>query len=200
MLSPDTRPFRFGVMVNTRDATRDTTLELAMRAEAAGISILLGTDHLGRWSSLPLLQLAAEHTGLRVGTAVINNELRHPALLAQELATLDLVTDGRLEVGIGAGWDRSEMEAVGMVFQPPPRRVDRLEASVRLLKQALGEGRIERPADAAYPAMRLDGMPRSVQRPHPPILVGGGRRRLLQLAAREANIVALDPRSLPDGG
>ena len=187
-------------MVDTRGATRQSTIDLAMRAEAAGISILLGTDHVGRWSSFSLLQLAAEHTSLRVGMTVINNEFRHPALLAQDIATLDLATDGRVEIGIGAGWDRTEMEAVGLPFLPAPERVDRLEASVRILKQALSDGSIRRSADSAYPAMSFDGMPRSVQRPHPPVLVGGGRRRLLSFAARQANIVALDPRSLPQGG
>lgn len=187
-------------MVETRAPTRSKTLELAKRAEDAGISTLLGTDHLGRWTSFSLLQLAAEHTRLRIGMAVINNEFRHPALLAQELATLDLVTDGRLEIGLGAGWDRGEMEAVGMTFESPRRRVDRLEAAVDLLKQALRDGSLNRTADASYPAMAFDGMPKSVQRPHPPFLVGGGRRRLLGLAAREADIVAIDPRSLPEGG
>jgi probable F420-dependent oxidoreductase len=125
--------------------------------------------------------------------------MRHPALLAQDLASIDHVTDGRLEVGLGAGWDRGEYEAIGMPFDEAGRRVDRLEASVRMLKQALSEGRIEREADRAYPRIQLAGMPRSLQRPHPPFLIGGGGRRVLGIAAREADIVGLDTRALPDG-
>lgn len=175
-------------------------IEEARHAEAAGVDILLGTDHLGRWATLPLLQAAAEVTGLRIGTFVLNNDLRHPAVLAQELATLDLVTGGRLEIGLGAGWNREEYEAAGLPFDPPRRRVDRMEASVRMLKQAMSVGRIEHDGDGAYPTVRQTGLPTSIQRPHPPIMVGGGGPRVLRFAAREADIVAIDPRSLPQGG
>lgn len=199
-MPPEDRPFRFGLMVDTRSATRDGLRELAKRAEATGINILLGTDHVARWSSLPLLQAAAEASGLRIGTLVLNNDFRHPAMLAQDLATIDMLTDGRLEIGLGAGWDRHDYESTGITFDAPPQRVARLQASVRLLKQALADGRIEREADEVYPAMHLDGLPRSRQRPHPPFLIGGGRRRLLTFAAREAEIVGLDPRSRPEGG
>lgn len=193
------RPFRFGLMIDSRDGSRERVIELARRAEASGIDVLLGTDHLGRWATVPLLQAAAETSGIRIGTFVLNNDLRHPAVLAQELATVDAITGGRLEIGLGAGWRREEYDAAGLTYDPPPERVDRLEASVRMLKQAMSEGRIEHRADAAYPAVLLEGMPMSTQRPHPPILVGGGGSRLLRFAAREADIVALNPRSLPEG-
>jgi probable F420-dependent oxidoreductase len=197
---PERRPFRFGLIVDSRNASRDRVIETARRAEAAGIAILLGTDHLGRWATLPLLQAAAEATGLRIGTFVLNNDLRHPAVLAQELGTIDAITGGRLEIGLGAGWARTEYEAAGLSFDPPAVRVARLEASVRMLKQAMEGGRIDHDGEAAYGPIHVDGLPRSRQRPHPPILVGGGGRRLLGFAAREANIVALNPRSLPGGG
>jgi len=194
------RPFRFGLIVETRQATRRQLVEQARQAEDQGIDILLGTDHLGRLASLPLLQAAAEATSLRIGTLVLNNDFRHPVILAQELAAVDRVTDGRLEIGLGAGWDRPEYEAAGLSFDGPGRRIARLQATVALLKQALGEGRIERTADDAYPAMRLDNMPMSAQRPHPPFLIGGGGPRMLRYAAREADIVGLDPRAFPEGG
>ena len=197
---PERRPFRFGVILDSRDATRAGVVELARRAEAAGVAVLLGTDHLGRWATLPLLQAAAEASGLRIGTLVLNNDLRHPAVLAQELTTIDAVTDGRLEIGMGAGWNRPEYEAAGLAFDPPAQRLARMRASVAMLKQAMRDGAITHPGDAAYPAIRQDGLPRSTQRPHPPILVGGGGPRLLAYAAREANIIGLDPRSLPQGG
>ena len=187
-------------MIDSRGGTRDTVVELAHQAEAAGISVLLGTDHLGRWATLPLLQSAAEATALRIGTFVLNNDLRHPTVLAQELATIDAITNGRLEIGIGAGWNRDEYVAAGMSFDPAPERVTRMQATVAMLKQALGEGRIDHEADAAYPAIHQEGLPTGVQRPHPPIMVGGGGPRVLRYAAREANIVAIDPRALPGGG
>ncbi len=198
--SPEDRPFRFGLMLDSRDATRDGVVELARRAEAAGIDVLLGTDHLGRWATLPLLLSAAEATGLRIGTYVLNNDLRHPTVLAQEMTTIDAVTGGRLEIGIGAGWNREEYEAAGLPFDAPPKRVARMQASLRMLKQAMSEGRIDHPADDAYPAVAQRDLPISTQRPHPPFMVGGGGPRVLAFAAREAEIVGLDPRALPQGG
>lgn len=194
------KPFRFGLLVEGDNLTRQSLLDLVKRAEAEGYGILLGTDHLGRLASAPLLQAAAEATALRIGTLVLNNDFRNPVILAQELATLDMLTEGRLEIGLGAGWARVEYDASAMPFDAPGRRVARLQATVAMLKQALGEGRIERDADEAYPRMLLEGMPRSVQRPHPPFLIGGGGRRVLSYAAREAQIVGLDPRAFREGG
>jgi len=196
---PERRPFRFGLILDSRSATRDGVVELARRAEAAGIGDLLGTDHLGRWATLPLLQSAAEATGLRIGSFVLNNDLRHPTVLAQELTTIDAITGGRLEIGIGAGWNREEYEAAGLGFEPPGKRVGRMQASVRMLKQAMSEGRIDHLADDAYPDIHQRDLPRSVQRPHPPFMIGGGGPRVLGFAAREADIVGIDPRSLPEG-
>jgi len=194
------RPFRFGLLVEGDRLNRRALLDLVARAEAEGYGILLGTDHLGRLASAPLLQAAAEATHLRIGTLVLNNDFRSPVILAQELATLDMLTEGRLEIGLGAGWARTEYDASAMPFDAPGRRVARLQATVAMLKQALGEGRIERDADDAYPKMLLEGMPRSVQRPHPPFLIGGGGRRVISYAAREAQIVGLDPRAFREGG
>jgi probable F420-dependent oxidoreductase len=194
------KPFRFGLLVEGNDLTRRALIDLAHRAEAEGYNILLGTDHLGRLASLPLLQTAAEATSLRIGTLVLNNDFRNPVILAQELATIDMLTEGRLEIGLGAGWAITEYTASSMPFDAPAKRFARLQATVALLKQSLGEGRIEREADDAYPRMVLEGMPQSVQRPHPPFLIGGGGRRVLSYAAREAQIIGLDPRSLREGG
>ena len=175
-------------------------METARRAEAAGVDVLLATDHLGSHAALPMLQAAASVTDLRVGTMVLDNELRHPAVLAQELATLDAMTGGRLEIGLGAGWNRTEFEAAGIPFDPAADRVRRMKASLHMLREALRDGRIDHEADAAYPAIHQEGLPRSVQRPHPPFVIGGGGPKLLAFAAREADIVGLDPRALPDGG
>lgn len=194
------RPFRFGLIIETRETTRREVIEQAKRAEAEGYDIVLGTDHLGRLASLPLLQTAAEATSLRIGTLVLNNDNRHPVILAQEVAAIDVMTDGRFELGLGAGWDRPEYDGAAMPFDPPGRRVARLKGTVAILRQALSEGRIEREADEGYPAIRVEGMPLSAQRPYPPILIGGGGRRVLSYAAREADMVGLDPRTFPEGG
>jgi probable F420-dependent oxidoreductase len=197
---PERRPFRFGVTLAGSTGTRAEVIDIARRAEAAGASVLLATDHLGGWGALPRLMAAAQATSLRIGTLVLNNDLRHPPVLAQELATVDAMTDGRLEIGIGAGWNRPEYEAAGVSFDPPADRVRRMKAALRMIRQALSEGRIDHDADDAYPAIHQDGLPMSAQRPHPPFLVGGGGPKLLAFAAREANIVGIDPRSLPGGG
>jgi probable F420-dependent oxidoreductase len=197
---PERRAFRFGVALEGAEGRRERVIEAARRAEAAGADVLLATDHLGNWAALSRLQVAAEATSLRIGTLVLNNDLRHPPVLAQDLATLDAMTDGRLEIGLGAGWNRPEYEAAGLRFDPPADRLQRMEASVRMIRQALSEGRIDHDADAAYPAIHQEGLPTSVQRPHPPFLIGGGGPKLLGFAAREDEIIGIDPRSLPGGG
>ena len=200
MTAPEDRPFRFGVTLGGSTASRHEVLEVARRSEAAGASVLLATDHLGNSAALPRLLAAAAATSLRIGTLVLNNDLRHPTVVAQELATVDAMTDGRLEIGIGAGWNRPEYEAAGLTFDPPSARLRRMKAALRMIRQALSEGRIEHEADDAYPAVHQQQLPMSVQRPHPPFLVGGGGPKLLAFAAREADIIGIDPRSLPGGG
>jgi probable F420-dependent oxidoreductase len=197
---PETRPFRFGVVLDASDGGRASVVAMARRAEDAGAHVILATDHLGSWGALGRLQVAAEATALRIGTLVLNNDLRHPPVLAQELATVDAMTDGRLEIGIGAGWNRPEYEAAGLRFDPPRDRLRRMQSSLRMLRQGLSDGRIDHDGDDVYPAIHQDGLPTSVQRPHPPFLVGGGGPRLLTFAAREAQIIGIDPRSLPQGG
>lgn len=197
---PEQRPFRFGVALEGGEGRRDRIIETARRAEAAGVQIVHASDHLGNWGAFSRLQVVAEATRLRIGTLVLNNDLRHPPVLAQELATLDAMTDGRLEIGLGAGWNRPEYEAAGLSFDPPRDRLRRMRASMRMIRQALEDGRIDHETDDAYPAIHQSGLPTSVQRPHPPFLIGGGGPKLLAFAAREADIIGIDPRSLPGGG
>jgi probable F420-dependent oxidoreductase len=197
---PERRRFRFGVVLDSAEGRRDRVIETGRRAEAAGAHVLLATDHLGGWGALLRLQVAAEATRLRIGALVLNNDLRHLPVLAQELATLDAMTDGRLEIGLGAGWNRPEYEGAGLRFDPPADRLRRMEASMNMIRQALRDGRIDHDADDAYPAIHQEGLPTSTQRPNPPFLVGGGGPKLLGFAAREADIIGIDPRSLPGGG
>ena len=128
--------------------------------------------------------IAAATERLRVGTFVFNNDLRHPAVLAQELATLDVLSGGRVIVGIGAGWNRREYDAIGLPFDVVGIRADRLAESMVVLKALFGDG----PAThhgTHYTIDGLDGQPKPVQRPHPPFLIGGTREDVVRLAARE---------------
>jgi probable F420-dependent oxidoreductase len=129
---------------------------------------------------------------------VLDNDYRHPVLLAKEAATLDLLSGGRFELGIGAGWLREEYRRAGMPFDAPGVRVGRLEESLRVLKGLLAGGPFAF-AGVHYSVTGLEGFPPPVQRPRPPILVGAGSRRMLGIAGREADIVGILPRALPDG-
>jgi probable F420-dependent oxidoreductase len=172
--------------------------ETARRAESMGYASLVIPDHLIEQLSpiVAMTAIAGTTTTLRIGTFVLNNDLRHPAVLAQDLASLDVVSGGRLDIGIGAGWNQPEYEAIGVPFDPVGRRVARLEEAVAVLKGCFAEGSFSFRGDH-YTITDHDGQPKPVQRPHPPLLIGGGGRRTLSLAAREADIVGLAPRILP---
>jgi probable F420-dependent oxidoreductase len=170
----------------------------ARRAEAIGYHELVIPDHLipqlGPIAAMAWIAAATER--LRIAAFVFNNDLRHPAVLAQELASLDVLSGGRLDIAIGAGWNQPEYEAIGVPFDPTPVRQARLAEAIAVLKGAFGEKPFSF-AGEHYMITDLDGQPKPVQRPHPPFLIGGGGRRTLELAAREAQIVGLAPRILP---
>jgi probable F420-dependent oxidoreductase len=193
------RPFRF--LADARDVAslRELT-ETARRAEAIGIDTLVVPDHLiPQLAPVPAMAaIAAVSDRLRIGAFVFNNDLRHPAVLAQELASLDALSEGRLDVVIGAGWNRVEYEAIGLNFDPTPVRQARLEEAVAVLKGCFADGPFSF-AGEHYTITDYDAQPKPVQRPHPPFLIGGGGRRTLTLAAREAQIVGFAPRILPGG-
>ncbi len=190
------RPFRFMAEAGSI-ASGDALAATARRAEAMGYSVLMVTDHLiEQLAPIPAMTaMAVATTRLRVGTFVLNNELRHPAVLAQDLATIDVLSGGRLQVGIGAGWNKPEFDQIGLAFDPVPARVARLVEAVALLKGCFAEGPFTY-AGEHYQITDYDGQPKPVQKPHPPFLIGGGGRRTLELAAREADIVGLAPRVL----
>jgi probable F420-dependent oxidoreductase len=196
------RPFRF--LADPGEISDGRSLAAtARRAEAVGYSALVYPDHVVvQFGMVPLLAWAAASTErLRVAPFVANNDLRHPALLAQDLATLDVLSDGRVEVAIGAGWNRPEYEALGLSFDPVGRRVGRLAEAVTVLKGCLS-GETFSFQGEHYTITDHTGLPAPVQRPRPPLMIGGGGRRVLTLAGREADIVSLAPRTLatPDGG
>ncbi len=194
------RPFRF--LADPGDVTGGASLrEAARRAEAIGYSTLVYADHVvNQFGYLPMLaSIAAVTDTVRVAPFVVNNDLRHPALVAQDLATLDVLSDGRVDVAVGAGWNRPEYDALGLTFDPVGVRVARLAEAVAILKGCFGDGPFSFSGEH-YTLTDYEGLPKPVQRPHPPIFIGGGGRRTLELAAREADIVGLAPRTLGGAG
>ena len=188
------KPFEFladgGGVMNAR-----ALAELARRAEASGYHGLVVSDHLvDKLAPVPAMAvIAAASDRLRMSAFVLNNDFRHPAVLAQELASLDVLSDGRLDVGIGAGWRKVEYDGIGMGFDPVPVRSERLAEAVTVLKGLFADDPLSFDG-SHYRISELDGLPKPVQRPHPPFLIGGGGQRTLSLAGREAQIVGFAPR------
>ncbi|HEU4544254.1 MAG TPA: TIGR03621 family F420-dependent LLM class oxidoreductase [Jiangellaceae bacterium] len=198
------RHFRFGVIGESIGTATDL-IDSARRAENLGYSTMLLRDHfVGKpfgHQFAPLIALtavAAATSTLRVGTLVLANDYRHPVLLAKEAATLDVLSTGRFELGMGAGWLSAEYEAAGLPFDAPGVRVSRLEESIRLIKELFAGGSVTSTGDN-YQVTELDNFPEPVQRPHPPLLIGAGSRRMLRLAGKEADVVGILPKALPDG-
>lgn len=191
-----TRPFRFGI-VNEHAHGAGAWVAQARRAEALGYATFLIRDHFTpdffgeQLAPFTALMAAASATStLRVGTLVIDNDYRHPVVLAKEAATLDLLSGGRLELGLGAGWLRSEYERAGLTFDPAGVRIGRLEEALAVLKGLFADAPLTL-TGRHYAIDGLAGFPKPAQRPHPPILIGAGSPRMLRLAGREANIVGL---------
>jgi probable F420-dependent oxidoreductase len=187
------RPFRFGV-VAALARSADEWADKARRVESLGYSTLLMPDGLRyTLSPLPALAAAAAVTrSLRVGTYVIANDFRNPVLLAKEAATLDLVSGGRFELGLGAGRPAAAQDnsMLGLSFDSGGVRVARLAESLALIKTLLA-GQTATASGPHYAAAGAEITPGPIQQPRPPILVAGSGRRLLSLAAREADIIAL---------
>jgi probable F420-dependent oxidoreductase len=192
------RPFRFLGLAAPGLLDARELAAVARRAESMGFSALVLPDHLiEQHAPIPVLATVAAVTErLRIGTFVFNANLRHPAVLAQDLASLDVLSGGRLEIGIGAGWNRPEHDAIGIPFEPVGTRVSRLAEAIAVLKGCFGEAPFSFEGEH-YTITAHDGYPKPVQRPHPPLFIGGGGKRVLSLAGREAQIVGLAPRMLP---
>src|SRR5438874_1863263 len=194
------KPFRFGISI-WHVGSRAELADRARKIEALGYDTLSFPDHLtDRIAPLPALVTAANATTrLRVGTNVLNNDLRHPVVVAREAATVDLLTDGRLQLGLGAGWAQSEYDQAGLSFDAGATRVERLAEAVAIIKGLL-EGEKVTFAGRHYRVTGHAIYPLPVQRPRPPILIGGNARRLLVLAAREADVVGLTGITFQRGG
>ena len=186
------RPFRFGIQASKAN-TRDLWVDLARRSEGNGYSCLTMPDHFDdQLAPVPALMTAANvTTTLRVGALVWDNDYKHPAVLAKELATMDVLSDGRLELGIGAGWMISDYEQMGIPYDSAKVRIDRFVEGLKVIKGAMAQGPFSFSGDH-YTITNYNGTPKPVQAPCPPILIGGGGKRVLSIAAREADIVGIN--------
>ena len=186
------RPFRFGVQVNSEPDAKSWA-GLARSAEANGFDVLTMPDHFTpQLAPMPALMAAADATTtLRVGALVFDNDYKHPLVLAKELATMDVLSGGRVEIGLGAGWMISDYEQAGMPYDSPKVRIDRFVEGLAVIKGCMGPGRFSFEGDH-YVIKDHDGFPKPVQSPLPPVLIGGGGKRVLSIAAREADIVGIN--------
>jgi probable F420-dependent oxidoreductase len=185
------RRFRFSVQVGTAAGGQEWA-DLAREAESLGYSVLTMPDHFGdQFAVGPALgAAAAATTTLRLGALVYDNDYRHPVLLAKEVATLDVLSGGRVELGLGAGWLTTDYEQSGIPCDPIGVRIDRMVEGLRVLRGLMADGPFTFEGEH-YTITGLDGQPKPVQRPAPPVLIGGGGRRILSIAGREADIVGI---------
>jgi probable F420-dependent oxidoreductase len=190
---PLARPFRFAANVE-RGRSAEHWREVGRRAEALGYDTLFMPDHITDQLApvAAMTAIADATTTLRVGSFVFANDYRNPVMLAREATTLDLLSGGRLEFGIGAGWNKRDYQQLGIPYDTAKVRVDRVEEAVVLLKRLWTEEKVTH--EGTHYRVR-DAMvrPRPTQRPHPPLMIGGSGPRMLRIAAREAQIVALVP-------
>jgi probable F420-dependent oxidoreductase len=186
------RRFRFGIQLSTAPDAK-AWAELARKAEDLGYSTLFLPDHFGdQLAPMPAMMAAADATtSLNVGALVFDNDYKHPVVLAKELATIDVLSGGRVEVGLGAGWMNTDYEQSGIPMESPGVRVSRMEEGIAVIKGCFGDGPFDFSGEH-YTITGYDSKPKPVQSP-PPLLIGGGAKRVLSIAAREAQIVGINP-------
>jgi probable F420-dependent oxidoreductase len=195
------RKFRFGVAASAPQSAT-AWREMARKAEDLGYSTLLLADHMSRQAAPLIAAMAAlaATTRLRLGTQVLANPFRNPSILAKEVATLDFLSDGRFEVGIGAGWPnssntgRSDSNQTGIDMGESGYRVERLMEAVRIIKSFLSSEEAFDFPGRHFNVKGLNPFPRGVQRPHAPIMIAGAGPRMMRFAAREADIINIAPR------
>lgn len=194
------RPFRFGV-VGFGAPTREAWVEQARRAEALGYSTLSVGEHVtGDLDAVAAATAAAMvTTDIRIGSLTLANDFHNPVMLARAVASLDILSNGRFEFGFGSGFYRTDYDWTGIPFDPPGIRMTRFFEAVRLVKRAFAEETVDVVGEH-HTVHGLALQPKPVQRPWPPLLIGGGGRRVLEFAAREADIIGINIRSTPKGG
>ncbi|XOV80915.1 MAG: TIGR03621 family F420-dependent LLM class oxidoreductase [Aestuariibacter sp.] len=186
------KPFRFGVVNSNASSLSDWQAKVR-KVEQLGYSSLLMTDHMDD-SLAPLVALATAaqiSSNLQLGTLVLSNDFRPPHLLAKEAATLDLLSEGRFELGLGAGWLEDDYQKLEIRYDSPGKRIARLDESVQLIKKLFAEPMAEFKGES-YSPLPCKLSPQCLQKPHPRILIGGGAKKILSLAGREADIVGVN--------
>jgi probable F420-dependent oxidoreductase len=187
------RAFRFGVQVSSKPTGEEWTAT-ARRAEELGYSTLFLPDHFGdQLAPMPaMMAAAAATTELRVGALVFDNDYKHPVVLAKEIATVDVLSGGRVEFGLGAGWMTTDYEQSGIPLESHGVRIRRMYEALEICKGLWSEGAFTYKGEY-YEITELDGLPKPIQRPHPPILIGGGGPKVLSRAAQYADIIGINP-------
>jgi probable F420-dependent oxidoreductase len=193
------RPFRFGLQV-PRIADPDEWFRVARRAEHDGYDILLIPDHVGRLSTFPALMAAAGVTErIKLGTYVLNQDFRPPAVLAQEASTVHLLANGRLELGVGAGWAKHEYAQTGIQFDSGSVRVNRFDEYLQVVKGLMGASEPYSFEGRWFQIQEYPPLPHLARFGPPPIVVGGGSRQVLSVAGRLADTISVATRATPDG-
>ena len=185
--------FRFALDIGD-NTSRDVFVNLVRRAEASGFSVVAGPDHIGSRLAavLPMLAVAAEVSPtIRISPMVLANDFRHPVVLAKDTATMDILSSGRFELGIGTGWIEHQYAAAGISYDPARTRVDRFEEAIHIIKGCWSGEPFT--YDGAQYQVEDVTCPRPFQQPHPPILIAGAGPRMLNIAGREADIVSVAP-------
>lgn len=187
------KPFRFGVQTSSAPDGR-AWRDKARQIEDLGYSTLYIPDHFGdQWGPLVAMTVAAEATtSLNVGSLVFDNDYRHPVVLAKEIATLDVVSEGRVEFGIGAGWMKTDYDEAGIPYDRPGVRIDRMVEGLAVMRQLWRDGTASLEG-SHYTVTNAKGTPAPATPGGPRIVIGGGGRRVLSIAAREADIIGVNP-------
>ena len=196
-----TRPVRFATQSGGAPSAEEW-ISRGKRIEALGYDTLAMPDHMvgGAWAAMPALAaLAQVTTKLRFGTLVIDNDFRNPVVFAREVAVLDVLSGGRFELGLGAGWFDRDYQGTGIAFDRGRVRVARLAEAVTLMKRLFTEEQVDF-SGKYYSVTKAECRPKTIQQPHPPIMIAGGGDEILTLAGREADIVAIVPAGITGTG
>jgi probable F420-dependent oxidoreductase len=185
------RPFRFGVQASSAPSAQAWT-ELARKVEDTGFEVLTMPDHFTQQlAPVPAMMAVMDATTtLRTCALVYDNDYKHPAILAKEMATMDVLSAGRTEIGLGAGWMISDYEQLGIPYDSPKVRIDRFIEGLKVIKGAMSDGPFSFSGEH-YTVTNYEGFPKPIQK-LPPILIGGGGKRVLSFAAREADIIGIN--------
>ncbi|MHB1486757.1 MAG: TIGR03621 family F420-dependent LLM class oxidoreductase [Acidimicrobiales bacterium] len=187
------RPFRFALQGSSA-GTGSAWRQLARQVESLGYSTLYIPDHFGdQWGPIVAMTVAAEATTtLNVGSLVFDNDYRHPVVLAKEIATLDLASEGRVEFGLGAGWMRADYDEAGLAYDSAGTRIERMVEGLAIMKDLWAEGSSTR-SGRHYTVNAAQGLPRPHSVPYPKLIIGGGSPKVLSIAAQQADIVGINP-------